>query len=95
MQGLGFAVEMLGVGAALIGSMPYGRAALRSPVPAWAAWPLVPAAPAAVPTGLLTGYIPHGAVLPLSFATAVLGCHLLTLRRGEHGQTGSDPGLRP
>lgn len=95
MQGLGFAVEMLGVGAALIGSMPYGRAALRGHVPAWAAWPLVLAAPAAVPTGVLTGYIPHRAVLPLSVATGVLGCHLLTRRREEHGQTGSERGLWP
>ena len=84
-QGLGFTFEMLAVLAVLIGSVPYGRATLGGgAVPRWAAWPLVVAGPAAVPAVLLTGYVPHGAVLPFSLAMAIVGCLLLTRRHGPH-----------
>lgn len=86
-QGLGFTFEMLGVLAVLIGSMLYGRVTLRgSAVPDWAAWLLVIAGPAAVPVTFLTGYIPHGAVLPFSIAVAVVGYFLVTCGRGPHRQ---------
>ncbi len=58
-------------------------------VPDWVAWLLVIAGPAAVPVVFLVGYIPHGAVLPLSLAMAVVGYFLLTQGRGEHRQTNS------
>ncbi len=81
-QGLGFTFEMLAVLVVLIGSVFYGRVTLRgSVVPNWAAWLLVIAGPAAIPVVLLTKYIPHGAVLPLSLAMAVVGYFLLTRGR--------------
>ena len=82
-QGLGFTFEMLAVLAVLIGSVFYGGVTLRgNTIPKWAAWLLVIAGPAAIPTVFLTKYIPHGAVLPLSLAMSVVGCFLLTRRRG-------------
>ncbi len=81
-QGLGFTVEMLAVLAVLIGSVFYGRVTLRGNVISnWAAWLLVIAGPAAIPVVFLTRYIPHGAVLPLSLALAVVGYCLLTRER--------------
>ena len=89
-QGLGFTFEMLAVLAMLIGSVLYGRVTLRGDaVPDWVAWLLVIAGPAGVPVVFLVGYIPHGAVLPLSLAMAVVGYFLLTQGRGEHRQTNS------
>jgi len=89
-QGLGFTFEMLAVLAMLIGAVFYGRVTLRGDaVPDWVAWLLVIAGPAAVPVVFLVGYIPHGAVLPLSLAMAVVGYFLLTQGRGEHRQTHS------
>ncbi len=81
-QGLGFTFEMLAVLVVLIGSVFYGRITLRgNVVPTWAAWLLVIAGPAAIPVVFLTNYIPHGAVLPLSLAMAVVGYFLLTRGR--------------
>ena len=89
-QGLGFTFEMLAVLAMLIGSVFYGRLTLRGDaVPDWVAWLLVIAGPAAVPVVFLVGYIPHGAVLPLSLAMAIVGYFLLKQGRGEHRQTNS------
>ncbi len=82
-QGLGFTFEMLAVLVVLIGSVFYGRVTLRgNAVPNWAAWPLLIAGPAAIPAVFLTNYIPHGAVLPLSLAMAVVGYFLLVRGRG-------------
>ena len=87
LQGLGFTFEMLAVLAVLISSVLYGRVTLRGDVvPAWTAWLLVIAGPAAVPVVFLTQYIPHGAVLPFSLAMAVVGYFLLTRGRGPHRQ---------
>ena len=84
-QGVGFTFEMLAVLAVLIGSVLYGKATLGGgAAPRWAAWLLVIAGPAAVPAVLLTGYIPHGAVLPFSLAMAMVGCFLLTRGHGPH-----------
>jgi hypothetical protein len=81
-QGVGFTFEMLAVLAVLIGSVLYGKATLGGgAAPRWAAWLLVIAGPA-VPAVLLTGYIPHGAVLP--FSLAMVGCFLLTRGHGPH-----------
>lgn len=81
-QGLEFTFEMLAVLVVLIGSVFYGRITLRgNVVPTWAAWLLVIAGPAAIPVVFLTNYIPHGAVLPLSLAMAVVGYFLLTRGR--------------
>ncbi len=78
LQGLGFTVEMLAVLAVLIGIMVYGRMTLRGDaVPGWVAWGLIAAGPAAVPMVYLTGYIPHGAMLPFSLGMAVVGYFLL------------------
>ena len=76
-QGLAFTVEMLAVLVMLIGSVCYGRVTLRGDaLPGWAAWLLLIAGPAAIPVVFLTGYIPHGAVLPFSLAMAVVGYFL-------------------
>lgn len=84
-QGLGLTFEMLAVPAVLIGSVLYGRVTLRGDaVPRWVAWLLVIAGPAAVPVMFLTNYIPHGAVLPVSLAMAVVGYFLLRRGRGPH-----------
>ena len=84
-QGLGFTVEMLAVLVALIGSVVYGRVTLHAnSVPSSAAWLLMIAGPAAIPVVFLTGYIPHGAVLPLSVAIAVTGYFLLMRRHGPY-----------
>jgi len=84
-QGLGFTFETLAVLAVLIGSVLYGGATLGGDaVPRWAAWVLVISGPAAVPAVLLTGYIPHGAVLPFSLAMAMVGCFRLTRGHGPH-----------
>ncbi len=89
-QGLGFTVEMLAVLVVLIGAVFYGRATLRgNAVPDWVAWPLVVAGPAAVPVVFLVNYIPHGAVLPLSLAMAVVGYFLLTRGYGADRRMGS------
>lgn len=81
-QGLGFTVEMLAVLVVLIGSVFYGRITLRENViPNWAAWLFPIAGPTAILVVLLTGYIPHGAMLPFSLATAVAGYFLLTRGR--------------
>lgn len=73
-QGLGFTVEMLAVLVVLISSVFYGRITLREQViPRWAAWLFPIAGPAAILVVFLTGYVPHGAVLPLSLAMAVTG----------------------
>ena len=84
-QGLGFTFETLAVLAVLIGSVLYGGATLGGDaVPRWATWVLVISGPAAVPAVLLTGYIPHGAVLPFSLAMAMVGCFRLTRGHGPH-----------
>lgn len=81
-QGLGFTVEMLAVLVVLIGSVFYGRITLhQNVIPNWAAWLFPIAGPSAILAVLLTGYIPHGAVLPFSLATAVAGYFLLTRGR--------------
>ena len=92
LQGLGFTFEMLAVLAVLISSVLYGRVTLRGDVvPAWTAWLLVIAGPAAVPVVFLTNYIPHGAVLPFSLAMAVVGYFLL--RRGRRPYRRRRPGV--
>ncbi len=78
LQGLGFTLEMLAVLAVLTGGTLYGRTLLRGDaVPGWVAWCLIAAGPAAIPMVYLTGYIPHGALLPFSLAMAVAGYFLL------------------
>jgi hypothetical protein len=73
----------------LIGSVFYGRITLRGhAVPNWAAWLIIVAGPAAIPVVFLTNYIPHGAVLPLSLAMAVVGYFLLTRGRRADRQLG-------
>ena len=88
-QGLGFTFEMLAFLVVLIGSVFYGRITLRGHiVPNWAAWLIIVAGPAAIPVVFLTNYIPHGAVLPLSLAMAVVGYFLLTRGRRADKQLG-------
>ena len=85
MQGPGFTVEMLAVLVVLISSVFYGRIMRRETViPTWAAWLFPIAGPTAILVVLLTGYIPHGAVLPFSLAVAIAGYFLLT-RGGSAG----------
>ncbi len=84
LQGLGFTLESLALLAVLVGSAFYGRETLRSNiVPGWSAWLLILAGPAAVLGFLVTGYLPHGAVLPFSLAVAVVGCFLLAHEPGR------------
>ena len=81
-QGLGFTVEMLAVLVVLVSSVFYGRIMQRGNViPTWVAWLFPLAGPTAIPAVWLTGYIPHGAILPLSLAVAIAGYVLVT--RGE------------
>ena len=78
LQGLGFTLEVLALLAVLVSSGFYGRATLRSHVvPRWSTWLLILAGPAAVLGVFVTGYVPHGAVLPFSLAVAVVGFFLL------------------
>lgn len=78
LQGLGFTLESLALLAVLVSSAFYGRVTLRSNiVPRWSAWLFILAGPAAVLGFLVTGYLPHGAVLPFSLAVAVVGFFLL------------------
>jgi hypothetical protein len=83
LQGLGFMVEMLAVLAVLIGAMVYGRTTLRGDVvPGWVAWFLIASGLAAIPMVYLTGYIPHGAMLPFSLGMAAAGyCLLVGIRQ--------------
>ncbi len=79
---------MLAVLSVLIGSVFYGWVTLRADaVPKWVAWLLIIAGPAAVPVVLLTNYIPHGAVLPLSLAMSAVGYFLLTRGREPQART--------
>lgn len=79
MQGLGFTAEMLAVLVVLISSAFYGRIMRRENViPTWAAWLVLIAGPTAILVVFLTGYIPHGAVLPFSLAVAIARYCLLT-----------------
>ncbi len=83
-QGAAFSFEMLAVLVVLVSSVFYGMVTLRADtVPRWIAWLLIIAGPAAVLGVLLTGYIPHGAVLPLSLAVAVVGCFLMAGNRRQ------------
>ncbi len=83
-QGAAFSFEMLAVLVVLVSSVFYGVVTLRAnAVPRWVAWLLVIAGPAAVLGVLLTGYIPHGAILPLSLALAVAGCFLVAACRRQ------------
>ena len=78
LQGLGFMLEGLALLAVLVSSAFYGRVTLRTNVvPRWSAWLLILAGPAAVLGAFLTGYVPHGAVLPFSSAVAIVGLFLL------------------
>ena len=78
LQGLGFMLEGLALLAVLVCSAFYGRVTLRANVvPRWSAWLLVLAGPTAVVGALVTGYVPHGVVLPFSLAVAVVGFFLL------------------
>jgi hypothetical protein len=90
-QGLGFTIEMLAVLVVLIGSVFYGRITLHvGSVPGLAAWMLMLAGPFAVPGVFLTGYIPHGAVLPFSLAIAVTGYFLSARKRELHKRMGTE-----
>ncbi len=57
----------------------------RDVVPGWAAWLLIASGPAAIPMVYLTGYIPHGAVLPFSLVVAAAGYVLLASRHKRIG----------
>jgi hypothetical protein len=77
-QGFAFAMEMPAVLAILIGSVLYGIATLRARVlPRWCGWLLIAAAPTAILTTAVVTYVPHGTMLPISLAWAVIGCLLI------------------
>lgn len=70
---LPFLTEVAVVVVALIAGAVHGRHLLRARTHArWIGWTLIAAPPAVLPTLVLTQYLPHAVVLPLSLAVAVV-----------------------
>lgn len=70
LQGVGFGIETLAILAVCAGSFLLGQAAK---LVWWQRWLLYLMLPAAISGGIITGYIPHGLMLPITLIWALIG----------------------